>query len=53
MPGSYYHRGMMRAAALLALVSLASAQDGWIQEDIKAGYARARATGKPLLVAFR
>jgi len=44
---------MMRAAALLALVSWASADDGWIEEDIKAGYARAKATGKPLLVSFR
>ena len=25
----------------------------WIHEDIEAGYARARETGKPLLVAFR
>ncbi len=25
----------------------------WIYEDIEAGYARARKTGKPLLVSFR
>ena len=25
----------------------------WIQDDIGAAYARAQATGKPLLVAFR
>ena len=25
----------------------------WIHEDIEAGYAQAKATGKPLLVAFR
>ena len=41
--------------------SLAAGQDPlltdpdkrWIQDDIGAGYARAKATGKPLLVAFR
>ena len=44
---------MMRAVALLALASLASAGDDWIQDDIKKGYAQAKATGKPLLVAFR
>ena len=27
--------------------------DGWIYEDIEAGYAEANKTGKPLLVAFR
>ena len=27
--------------------------DGWIYEDIDAGYAAAKKTGKPLLVAFR
>ncbi len=27
--------------------------DGWIYEDIAAGYAEAEKTGKPLLVAFR
>ena len=27
--------------------------DGWIYEDIDAGYREARRTGKPLLVAFR
>ena len=27
--------------------------DGWIYEDIDAGYAQAKQTGKPLLVSFR
>ena len=27
--------------------------EGWIYEDLAAGYAAARKTGKPLLVAFR
>ena len=27
--------------------------DGWIYEDIDAGYAQAKRTGKPLLVSFR
>ena len=27
--------------------------DGWIYEDIAAGYAEAKKTGKPLLVSFR
>jgi len=27
--------------------------DGWIHEDIQAGYKQAKATGKPLLVAFK
>ncbi len=27
--------------------------DGWIYEDIDAGYAQAKKTGKPLLVSFR
>ncbi len=27
--------------------------DGWIHEDIEAGYKQAKATGKPLLVAFK
>lgn len=27
--------------------------DGWIYEDIEAGYAEAKKTGKPLLVSFR
>lgn len=31
----------------------ASLSDGWIFEDIDAGYAMARKTGKPLLVVFR
>ena len=30
-----------------------SVGEGWIHEDIEAGYKQARATGKPLLVAFR
>ncbi len=29
------------------------AADFWIYDDLKAGYARARKTGKPLLVSFR
>ena len=44
---------MKSAAVLLALASLASAGDDWIQDDIEKGYAEAKATGKPLLVAFR
>jgi len=45
---------MKLTCILMLLGSVAAAQDpGWIQEDIKAGYARAKATGKPLLVAFR
>ena len=27
--------------------------DAWIYEDIEAGYAKARETGRPLLVSFR
>jgi len=27
--------------------------DGWIYEDVEAGYKQALATGKPLLVSFR
>ena len=27
--------------------------DGWIHEDIKSGYKQAKATGKPMLVAFK
>ena len=27
--------------------------DGWIHEDIESGYKQAKATGKPLLVAFK
>ena len=27
--------------------------DGWIYEDIAAGYAEAKKSGKPLLVSFR
>ena len=27
--------------------------DGWIHEDIDSGYKQAKATGKPLLVAFK
>ncbi len=27
--------------------------DGWIVEDLEAGYALAKETGKPLLIAFR
>ena len=30
-----------------------AAPESWIQEDIEAGYAEAKKTGKPLLVAFR
>ncbi|MHC4955212.1 MAG: hypothetical protein ACYTGZ_15265 [Planctomycetota bacterium] len=30
-----------------------AAPESWIQEDIEAGFAKAKATGKPLLVAFR
>ena len=30
-----------------------TAEPAWIRDDIEAGYARALATGKPLLVAFR
>ena len=26
---------------------------GWIYDDVKAGYAKAQESGKPLLVAFR
>lgn len=29
------------------------AADFWIYDDLEAGYARARQTGKPLLVSFR
>ncbi len=36
--------------AVLGDVHLA---DGWIYEDIAAGYAVAKKTGKPLLVSFR
>ena len=51
--------------ALLANVSVAqqfdelkkvlgdTLSDGWIYEDIDAGYAKAKSTGKPLLVSFR
>lgn len=51
--------GLVGAAALVGAVALAGdfdvgpAPEGWIYEDIEAGYAEALETGKPLLVAFR
>ena len=60
--------GLLAGAACLALLWAGTtvAQDGgfgnpevtdprakWIHEDIEAGYEQAKATGKPLLVAFR
>ncbi len=51
--------GLIGASALLGAVTFAQDHgpaprpDGWIFEDIEAGYAEALETGKPLLVAFR
>ena len=41
------------AVALAQDVPMPDDGPGWIYEDIEAGYAKAKETGKPLLVAFR
>ena len=56
-----YDRAMRVLCLSLICCATALAQDAgeldraadWIQDDIEAGYAKAKATGKPLLVAFR